>query len=141
MSYAANMPICICVTQDVCPAIRFPSAHGSLAVRETIIATASTKQEPTLDHLPDRDLLDATHTFPGSYVFKAIGAADGHFVGRVVSAVRSELGEEIEPSFSTRTTAGGRHVCVTIEPPVEDADDVLAIYSRIREVEGLVLLL
>ena len=94
-----------------------------------------------MDQLPDRELLDATHTFPGTYVFKAIGAADDHFVGRVVAAVRSELGDAIEPSFSTRTTSGGRHVCVTIEPPVASADDVLAIYSSIREVEGLVLLL
>ena len=94
-----------------------------------------------MDQLPDRELLDAMHTFPGTYVFKAIGAADDHFVGRVVAAVRSELDDAIEPSFSTRTTSGGRHVCVTIEPPVARADDVLAIYSSIREVEGLVLLL
>ena len=94
-----------------------------------------------MDRLPNRELLEATHTFPGTYTFKAIGAADDHFIGRVVAAVRRELGEEIEPSFSTRSTSGGRHVCVTIEPPVEDAEVVLTIYASLREVEGLVLLL
>jgi uncharacterized protein len=94
-----------------------------------------------MDRLPNRELLEATHTFPGPYTFKAIGAAEDHFIGRVVAAVRSELSEEIEPPFSTRMTAAGRHVCVTIEPPVEDADAVLAIYSSLREVEGMVLLL
>ena len=94
-----------------------------------------------MNQLPSRELLEATHTFPGQYTFKAIGASDDHFVGRVVAAVRCELGEEIEPSFSTRSTAGGRHVCVTIEPSVADADEVLLIYASLREVEGLVLLL
>jgi uncharacterized protein len=94
-----------------------------------------------VDHLPSRELLEATHTFPGPYTFKAIGSVDDHFVGRVMAAVRCELGEGIEPSFSTRNTSGGRHVCVTIEPTVADADEVLEIYARLRQVEGLVLLL
>jgi uncharacterized protein len=94
-----------------------------------------------VDQLPCRELLEATHSFPGTYTFKAIGASDDHFVGRVVAAVRCELGEDVEPSFSTRNTSGGRHVCVTIEPTVADAEEVLIIYSRLRQVEGLVLLL
>jgi len=94
-----------------------------------------------VEQLPDRELLEATHTFPGTYTFKAIGAADDHFVGRVIAAVRRELDEDVEPAFSTRSTAGGRHICVTIDPPVDDADMVLAIYARLREVDGLLLLL
>lgn len=94
-----------------------------------------------MDQMPDRELLEATHSFPGTYTFKAIGSSEDHFIGRVVAAVRSELSEEIEPAFSTRMTSGGRHVCVTIEPPVDNAEAVLAIYSSLREVEGLVLLL
>lgn len=94
-----------------------------------------------MGELPDIELLQSMHTFPGPYTFKAIGAAEDHFVGRVMAAVRLELGEEIEPSFSTRTTSGGRHVCVTIEPHVESAEVVLAIYTSIRAVDGLVLLL
>lgn len=94
-----------------------------------------------MNQLPQRELLEATHSFPGTYTFKAIGAADDHFVGRVVTAVRRHLDENVEPSFSTRSTSGGRHVCVTIEPPVSDADDVLVIYASLQQVEGLVLLL
>ena len=107
----------------------------------TILDRRPERRIPAVDQLPDRELLEATHTFPGNYTFKAIGAADDHFIGRVVAAVRRELSEEIEPSFSTRSTSGGRHVCVTIEPPVADADAVLAIYANLREVDGLVLLL
>ncbi|MGD9857614.1 MAG: YbeD family protein [Planctomycetaceae bacterium] len=91
--------------------------------------------------MPDLELLESTHSFPGTYLFKVIGSAEGNFVGRVVAAVRSELAESIEPSFSIRKTAGRRHVCVTIEPPVTDGMQVLAIYRSLQEIDGLVMLL
>lgn len=94
-----------------------------------------------MDNLPDLELLQSTHTFPGKYTFKVIGAADDNFIGRVVAAVRSELEESIEPSFSFRKTSAERHVCVTIEPPVESGEHVLTIYQSLREVDGLVMLL
>lgn len=94
-----------------------------------------------MDDLPRIELLESTHSFPGPYVFKVIGAAEGNFVGRVIAAVRSELDESIEPSFSIRRTAGARHVCVTIEPPVADGEQVLAIYRSLQKLDGLVMLL
>ncbi|MCA9025984.1 MAG: DUF493 domain-containing protein [Planctomycetaceae bacterium] len=93
-----------------------------------------------MSNLPNLELLEATHTFPGTYIFKAIGSTEDNFMGRVVAAVRLELEESIEPSFSFRKTAGERHVCVTIEPPVESGEHVLAIYRRLQDVEGLVML-
>ncbi len=94
-----------------------------------------------VNNLPDLELLESTHTFPGIYVFKVIGATDDNFMGRVVAAVRSELAEAIEPAFSFRKTSGKRHICVTVEPPVENAEQVLAIYRRLYDIEGLVMLL
>lgn len=86
-------------------------------------------------------LLEATHSFPCEYRFKVIGTTDDHFVGRALAAVREELPAGTEPPFSTRTTAGGRHVCVTIEPVVENAAHVLLVYQRLRTLEGLVMML
>ena len=94
-----------------------------------------------MDNLPNLELLETVHSFPGPYVFKVIGSAEGNFIGRVVAAVRSELAESVEPAFSFRKTTGERHVCVTIEPPVDDGEHVLAIYRRLRDVDGLVMLL
>ena len=91
--------------------------------------------------IPTVELLESTHSFPCEYVFKVIGWAEGQFVGRVVHAVRSELREEIEPSFSSRTTAGGRHVCVTIRPLMDEAGQVIKVYQRLQELDGLVMLL
>lgn len=90
--------------------------------------------------LPSAELLNATHEFPCAYVFKAIGSTEDHFVARVIAAVRSELDESEEPSFSTRQTPGGRHVCVTIEPEMQSADHVISVYARLQQVEGLVML-
>ncbi|TWT56811.1 hypothetical protein KOR42_01660 [Thalassoglobus neptunius] len=91
--------------------------------------------------LPTVELLESIHTFPCEYRFKVIGQADDHFVGRVLAAVRQELEEDSEPRFSTRTTTGGRHVSVTVEPTMETASHVIAVYSRLRDLEGLVMLL
>lgn len=90
---------------------------------------------------PTEELLESTHSFPCTYRFKVIGAADDHFVGRVLAAVCQELDEGIEPPFSTRTTAGGRHVSVTIEPEMETAAHVISVYLRLQQLEGLVMLM
>ncbi len=93
-----------------------------------------------MDDYPALALLESTHTFPCRYMFKVIGQTESNFVGRVFRAVRSELQPGTEPSFSTRKTAAGRHVSVTIEPTVDNAAQVLAIYRALREVDGLVMM-
>jgi putative lipoic acid-binding regulatory protein len=91
--------------------------------------------------LPTIELLEQTHTFPGVYVFKVIGRAEGAFAERVVAAAREALGWEVDPPFRLRTAAGGRHVAVTLEPEVATAHEVLAVYRRLRATDGLVLFL
>ena len=91
--------------------------------------------------LPSVELLEATHQFPCVFAFKAIGVTTDCFVGRVLSAVKTELSEDVEPSFSTRTTAGGKHTSVTVEPEVESAHHIIAIYHRIHALEGIVMVM
>lgn len=93
------------------------------------------------DGLPTEDLLESIHSFPCQYRFKVIGANSDHFVGRVLSAIQVELEEGVEPAFSTRTTAGGRHVSVTVEHEMTSANHVIAVYAQLRELEGLVMLM
>lgn len=93
------------------------------------------------DGINSEELLESTHSFPCEFRFKVIGEASEHFVGRTLSAVLAELEEGIEPSFSTRTTAGGRHVSITINQEMHSAAHVVAVYSRLRELEGLVMLM
>jgi putative lipoic acid-binding regulatory protein len=90
---------------------------------------------------PSIELLENTHRFPGPYMFKVIGRVENGFVARVVAAVREELADDVDPPFSVRETAGGRHVSVTLEPQVQTARQVLAVYRRVRKTAGLVMLL
>ncbi len=87
------------------------------------------------------ELLENTHHFPCPYMFKVIGRAENGFVGRVVAAVREALDGPVDPPYHVRETAGGRHVAVTLEPTVQTVDQVLAVYRRIRNMSGLVMLL
>lgn len=91
--------------------------------------------------LPPGELLEATHEFPGEFVFKAIGTNRGGFVELIVAGVRAELTLDADPPFELRQTSGGRHVAITVTAHVDSAAQVLAIYERIRAVDGLVMML
>lgn len=90
--------------------------------------------------MPPRDLLEDLHEFPGRYMFKVIGRVEQGFVARTVAVVREVLCLEIDPPFSIRESAHGRHVAVTLEPEVESAQQVLEIYQRLHALDGLVYL-
>lgn len=93
-----------------------------------------------MDEFSTIDLLEATHTFPGPYMFKVIGSVDNGFIGRVVAAVRDELSKSVDPPYRLRLAEGGRHVAVTLEPEVENPYEVLAVYRRLRKTAGLIML-
>ncbi len=93
-----------------------------------------------MDHRPSEDLLESSHSFPGNYQIKAIGSADNGFVDRVIEAVSSELATPSELDHTVRATPNGRHVSLTLEMYVQNAQQVRNIYARLREVEGITLL-
>jgi putative lipoic acid-binding regulatory protein len=99
------------------------------------------RPEPVMGRLPTTELLESTHQFPCQYTFKAIGKAEGGFVARVVAAVREELGCADDPPFTLRQATGGGHVAVTLEPRMQTAVQVLAVYRRLLGTAGLVVLL
>ncbi len=92
-----------------------------------------------MSDLPSIELLEKTHQFPGPYMFKFIGRVENGFVARVVAAVRDELADFSDPPFTYREAVGGRHVSVTLEPTVQTAAQVLAVYRRIQKLAGLVM--
>ncbi|MFQ5733123.1 MAG: YbeD family protein [Planctomycetaceae bacterium] len=94
-----------------------------------------------MNALASIDLLESTHDFPCAYVLKAIGRAEDGFVGRVVAAVRDQLEADIDPPYRVKATRAGRHVSVTMEPVMQSAWDVIAVYGRIQDIAGLVFLL
>lgn len=89
---------------------------------------------------PSVEVLEANHRFPGPYLFKVIGKSDDAFVDRTIAAVREELAASVDPPYSVRKTPAGRHVSVTLEVRVSSAQQVLALYRRIMQLTGLVIL-
>jgi putative lipoic acid-binding regulatory protein len=85
------------------------------------------------------ELLENTHHFPCPYMFKVIGRVENGFVARVVAAVRDELAHAADPPFKFRQSVGGRHVSVTLEPMVQTGRQVLAVYRRLKQTQGLVM--
>ena len=90
--------------------------------------------------LPSFDLLEEMHAFPCPFLIKVIGKATDGFQARVIAVVREELAIEVDPPYRVREAAGGRHVSVTLEPVVQSAHQVLAIYRRLGLLDGLVML-
>lgn len=92
-------------------------------------------------NLPSIELLESRHDFPCHYTFKVIGSAADNFAARVVALVRDELQMEEDPPFTFRSARNGLHIAVTLEPCCESSQQVLAIYSRLTGMNGLVILL
>jgi putative lipoic acid-binding regulatory protein len=86
-------------------------------------------------------LLEETHDFPCEFMFKVIGLADDQFVQRVVLTVRQLQQMDEDPPFRFRQTPSGRHIAVTLEPQVASAEEVMAIYREIRQIEGVIMLM
>jgi uncharacterized protein len=97
------------------------------------------EKTPVMNAAHSLELLERTHDFPCPYTFKVIGKVDNGFSARVVAAVREELHADADPPFRLREARGGRHVSVTLEPVMQTAEQVLAVYRRIGLIAGLVL--
>ncbi|MDX1965656.1 MAG: DUF493 domain-containing protein [Planctomycetaceae bacterium] len=94
-----------------------------------------------MSELPPVELLEATHQFPGQFVFKAIGRGDERFVAEIVAAIRSELDHEFDSPYELTHSSKGKHVSVTITPWVETAVQVLAVYARLQTIDGVAFVL
>lgn len=94
-----------------------------------------------MNSLPTLEILQTAHAFPCPYQFKVIGKAEQGFVARVIAAVRIELLIEVDPPYRVREAVGGRHLSVTLEPIIQSAQQILAIYRRLGGLDGLVMLL
>ena len=92
------------------------------------------------DYRPSVELLESTHSFPCQYQIKAIGRTEGDFVSQALAAVVGELASALELDYTIRSTQGGRHVALTLDITVQNAEQVRSIYAKLHEVKGLTLL-
>jgi putative lipoic acid-binding regulatory protein len=93
-----------------------------------------------MDHQASVELLESVHPFPGVYRIKAIGSAEDEFAQRVVEAALEVIPTASDVDHTIRQTPHRRHVAVTLDVTVQTAEQVLAIYARLRDVPGLAYL-
>lgn len=92
----------------------------------------------------DQDLIDrlnAVHNFPEDYEFKVIGPNDVAFVARVTQTVVNVMGKDTDISLRTRESSSKNHLSVTVECKIEKAEQVIEIYSVLKQLEGVKFML
>jgi hypothetical protein len=75
--------------------------------------------------------LDEEHVWPGVYTFKFIMKSE--LLPAFVAILAGHR-------YTTRNSAAGRHVAVTAELFMESSDEVIALYRRAAEFEGVISL-
>jgi len=93
-----------------------------------------------MNHDQAQNLLESTHDFPGTFMFKVVGWQRNEFVERVLNSARAVVGRAIDIEYTTRETSSGRHISVTMEPFVDNSDQVLEIYEHLKALDDVVML-
>ena len=80
-------------------------------------------------------------TFPCLYAVKAMGLAQGDFDALVVSIVRGHISDIAEGAISSRPSANGKYISVTVEVEVASRAQLEAIYTALRAHERVLMTL
>ena len=87
-------------------------------------------------------LLEANHRFPGPFFLSVITINTGEAREALHAAVATaDAGAPPDEAWSERTSAGGRYRSHRVTIECRSADDILALYARVRAVEGVVTVL
>lgn len=90
-----------------------------------------TEETKLLDSLKD------IHDFPCEFVFKVIGDNAPGFVSKCVQGVINILGPGTEVDVKTRESSKKNHVSVTLKTKVENAENVVRVFSILNQLEGV----
>ena len=87
--------------------------------------------------LPNLELIESLHKFPGAYTFKVIGDSRSDLVADTLTMAMAAVGQDRNFNHSIRTSSGGKHTAVTLSVHVENASEVHAIYDHLLKITGL----
>ena len=86
--------------------------------------------------------LEKHHEFPAAYMFKVIAFSTPDLAERVSQAALMALELESDAlDLRVRDSKNSRYASVTLEPMVQDAAQVLALYQELKKLEGLIALI
>ena len=83
-------------------------------------------------------LLEATHKFPVEYHVSVIAVTEEAVVAEVRAAVEFGLPEPLSPdAYETVVSGAGRYASHRFLVPMASAEEVLALYERLRGIVGV----
>ena len=101
---------------------------------QVLLETSKTKavMHPGQSEDKFRELLDGEYTWPARYTFKFVVAS-----GQIneVEALFSE-----EATISVKESSGGKYTSVTIQVEMAKADEIIDIYNKAANIEGIISL-
>lgn len=83
----------------------------------------------------------AALVFPCPFAIKAMGLADDDFEALVVALVRAHAGELADDVVSTRASAGGKYLSVTVTIEASSRAQLDAIYLALSRHERVLMVL
>jgi putative lipoic acid-binding regulatory protein len=87
-------------------------------------------------------LLEANHRFPGPFFLSVITLNDDDVGAALRAAVDAGLEVPVPAgAWQVRASSGGRYTSHRVTIALRSADDVLALYERVRSVAGVVTML
>jgi putative lipoic acid-binding regulatory protein len=83
-------------------------------------------------------LLEATHQFPVDYALSIITVTEESVVAEVRAAVEFGLSQPLpDDAYETVLSGAGRYASHRFRVPVASAEEVLALYERLRKIAGV----
>jgi putative lipoic acid-binding regulatory protein len=83
-------------------------------------------------------LIEATHQFPVEYAVSIITVTEERVVAEVRAAVEFGLSEPLpDHAYETVLSGAGRYASHRFKVPVASAEEVLALYERLRGIAGV----
>ncbi len=78
-----------------------------------------------------KDKLDQEHDWPGIYIFKFV----------LPASQKLELKELFpDESFKEKQSKAGNYISFTLEKTIHSSDEVVEIYLKAREIDGIIAL-
>ncbi len=88
------------------------------------------------------DLLEANHAFPGDFSLSVISRSDDAVEAAILAAAAEGLGGPLaSDAYERHPSAQGKYVSHRLRVPCASAEAVLALYARLRAVEGVITIL
>ncbi len=79
--------------------------------------------------------LEEQHNFPEEYLFKFIITSDSEKVTEILRVF-----DNLKYTLSNKESSAGKYTSVSIDCFVLDADQVITIYKKVAEIEGVMML-